>query len=117
MVQAENKTAEYTIAVLKRLFARHNIPNIIVADNMPFNSRVFKQFATQWDFRVTTSSPQYPQSNGLIERNVQTIKSLFKKACDEEMGLLEFCNIPVTGIEESLAQLLMSSKLRSSLPI
>ena len=121
VVQAENKTAEHTIAVLKSLFARHGIPNIIVADNMPFNSRAFKQFATQWDFEVTISSPRYSQSNGLVERNVQTIKSLFKKACDEgsdeEMALLEFCNTPVTGVEESPAQLLMSRRLRSNLPL
>ena len=33
------------------------------------------------------------------------------------MPLLEFCNTLVTGIEESLAQLLMSRRLRSSLPM
>ena len=58
-------------------------------------------------------------SGGHIERNVQIIKFLFKKAHDEgsdkEMALLEFRNTPVTGIEESPAQLLMSRRLRSSL--
>ena len=95
-MQVESKIAENTIAVLKSLFARHGIPNVIVADNMPFNSRALKQFATQWDFKVTTSSPQYPQSNGLVERNVQTYEGN-----DEEMALLEFRNTPVTGIELS----------------
>ena len=121
VVLVESKTAESTIAVLKSIFARHGIPNTIVADNMPFNSKMFKQFAAQWDFKITTSSPQYPQSNGLVERNVQTIKSLFKKARDEEgdedMALLEFRNTPITGIEASPAQLLMSRRLRSSLPM
>lgn len=86
VIQVENKTAESTIAVLKSVFARHGNPNIVVADNMPFNSRVFKQFATHWDFKVITSSPQYPQSNGLVERNVQTIKLLLRKA--REGGLM-----------------------------
>ena len=69
--------AESTIAVLKSVFARHGNPNIVVADNMPFNSR---------DFKIITSSPQYPQSNGLVERNVQTIKLLLRKA--REGGLM-----------------------------
>ena len=76
---------------------------------------------THWDFKVITSSTQYPQSNGLIEHNVQTIKSLLRKAkeggSDGEMALLELCSTPITGIEESLAQLLMNRRLRSSLPM
>ena len=88
---------------------------------MPFNSREFKTFATSWNFQVVTSSPDYPQSNGLVERNIQTIKHLFKKAHDEnkdaEMALLEFRNTPITGLDQSPAQLLMSRHLRSSLPM
>ena len=121
VVQVESKTAESTITVLKNLFARHGIPQEVVADNMPFNSRTFKVFANQWDFTVTTSSPQYPQSNGLVERHVQTIKHLFKKVCDEggdkQMALLEFRNTAITGIDKSPAQLLMSRRLRASLPM
>ena len=91
---------------------------MVIADNMPFNSREFKTFATSWNFQVVTSSPGYPQSNGLVD-NVQTIKHLFKKAHDEdkdaEMALLEFRNTPITGLDQSPAQLLMSRRLRSSL--
>ena len=47
VVQVESKTAESTIAVLKGVFARHGIPQEIVTDNMPFNSRAFKVFANQ----------------------------------------------------------------------
>ena len=67
---------------------------MVIVDNMPFNSRKFKMFATSWNFQVVTLSPGYPQPNGLVEGNVQTIKHLFKKAYDEgkdaEMALLEF---------------------------
>ena len=35
---------------------------------------------TEW---LVFVSPQYPQSNGLVERHEQTIKQLFKKARDE----------------------------------
>ena len=116
-----SKTADVTIAKMKSIFARHGIPNVVVADNMPFGSRAFQQFAKEWGFKVVTSSPTYPQSNGLAERNVQSIKRLFKKAReegkDEMMALLELRNTPVAGLQESPAQLLMSRRLRSSLPM
>ena len=108
----KSKTAEATVKKLKQMFSRHGIPNTLVADNMPFNSKAFRRFAKEWDFSVVTSSPNYPQSNGLIERNMQTIKNLLKKAKeamkDEQLALLEFRNTPISGLQESPAQLLMS---------
>ena len=68
-----------TIKVMKATFACHGIPNTVVADNMPFNSAEFREFLQQWHFTISTSSPNYPQSNGLVERHVQTIKRLFRK--------------------------------------
>jgi len=121
VLQVTSKTAQATIAKLKMIFARHGIPRAVIADNMPFNSKEFKAFAKSWNFQTVTSSPTYPKSNGLVERNVQTIKRLFKKAHDEgkdeEMALLEFRNTPITGLDVSPAQLLMSRHLRSGLPI
>ena len=80
VLQMTSKTAQATIAKLKMIFARHGIPQMVIADNMPFNSKEFKAFAKSWDFQIVTSSPTYPQSNGLVERNVQSIKRLYKKA-------------------------------------
>ena len=121
VVRMNSKTAEATINKMKQIFSRHGIPNTLVADNMPFNSKAFRQFAKEWDFSVVTSSPNYAQSNGLAERNVQTIKTLLKKAKegmkDEQLALLEFRNTPITGLQESPTQLLMSRRLRSTLPM
>ena len=92
---------------------------MVIADKMPFNSKEFKAFAKSWDFQIVTSSPTYPQSNGLVERNVQSIKRLYKKAHDEgkdeELALLEFRNTSITGLGP--AQLLMSRCICSSLPM
>ena len=75
----------------------------------------------EWNFNVVTSSPHFPQSNGLAERNVQTIKNLFKKAkeagSDDHLALLEFRNTPISGLSDSPAQLLMGRRLRCSLPM
>jgi hypothetical protein len=56
-----------------------------------------------------------------VERNVQTIKRLLKKSNDSKqdafLALLEFRNSPISGMEQSPAELLMSRKLRAKLPI
>ena len=69
---------------------------------------------------MVTSSPHYPKSNGLVERNVRTIKHPLKKADESKqdafLALLEFRNSPISGMEEFPVELLMSSKLRTRLP-
>ena len=41
VLQMTSKTAQATITKLKLMFARHGIPRIVIADNMPFNSKEF----------------------------------------------------------------------------
>ena len=121
VIPVSSKTAEATIKCMKTTFSRHGIPNTVVADNMPFNSTQFRALSRQWSFTISTSSPNYPQSNGLIERNVQTIKRLLRKAIDSntitDLTLLEYRNTPISGMELSPSQLLMSRRLRSNLPM
>ena len=81
---------------MKDMFARHGIPESLIIDNMPFNGLKFKNFASEWEIDVVTSSPHYPKSNGLVERNVRTIKHPLKKADESKqdafLALLEFRN-------------------------
>lgn len=68
----------------------------------------------------TTSSPHYPQSNGLVEKSVQTVKRLLYKAKDSGtdyyQSLLVYHTTPLEcGM--SPARLLMGRRLRSNLPI
>lgn len=120
VARLNHKNSEAVILAMKDMFARHGIPEKIIADNMPFNSLRVKEFAREWEVDVVTSSPHYPRSNGLVERNVQTIKRLLKKADDSKqdafLALLEFRNSPISGMEQSPAELLMSRKLRTKLP-
>ena len=116
-----SKTAQATIKAMMSVFSRHGIPDTVIADNMPFNSVEFHKFAKEWDFTITTSSPNYLQSNGLVERNVQMIKQLFSKVKESntsiDLTLLEYRNTPFFGMDLSPAQLLMSRRLRSNLPM
>lgn len=115
-----NITTAAVIHKMKAAFARHGIPNKVISDNGPcYSSQEFKRFAEQWGFQHTTSSPRYPQSNGLAEKTVQTAKRILTKAKEDKkdpyLSLLEYRNTPVDGLK-SPAQILMSRRLRSILP-
>ena len=115
-----NKTANGVILALKAVMARHGIPDELVSDNMPFDSATFRQFAQDWGFVLTTSSPRYPQSNGQSERFVQTVKNYLKKTHSQDKdvytALLEYWATPIAGISASPVQLLMSRRLKTKLP-
>ena len=100
----------------KSIFARHGVPEKVISDNGPqFSSHEFSQFANKYCFDHVTSSPYFPQSNGEAERAVQTIKRLFKNAKDPYVALLAYRNTPL-HLGYSPAQLLMSRRLRTSVP-
>lgn len=113
-------TSAAVIHKLKAAFARHGIPETVISDNGPqYSSGEFASFVKAWEFTHTTTSPYYPQSNGLAEKSVHTAKMLLEKAKadrgDPYLSLLEYRNCPVDGFK-SPAQLLMSRRLRSTLP-
>ena len=104
------------------MFAHHGIPVEIVSDNMPFLSNEFLTFANAWGIKTTTSGPTYSQSNGQAEGCVvQTMKNVFKKAHEQNrdpyLALLEYRNSPITGLKYPPAQILMSRRLRSKIPV
>ena len=87
---------------------------------MPFQSANFLKFADEWGFKTTTSSPNFPQSNGQVERTIQTLKRSLKKADyegkDPYLSLLEYRNTLVAGFRYSPVQILISKRLRSKIP-
>ena len=113
-------TSSAVINKMKAIFARFGIPMKLVSDNGPqYAAEDFSRFAHEWALRHVTTSPIYPQANGLVERSVQTAKQLLKKAKvgsqDPFLSLLEYRNTQIDGLS-SPAQLLMSRRLRASLP-
>ena len=66
---------------LKELFSLEGSPEEIMSDNgPPFSSKEFNHFLSGLGIKHITSSPNYPQSNGFIERQIQTVKRLMEKA-------------------------------------
>ncbi len=115
-----NTKSRTVITHLKSIFARHGIPMKLISDNGPqYSASEFKEFAKEWGFLHVTSSPLYPQANGLAERTVQSVKNILKKAAqsgkDQYLALLAHRNTPVID-KLSPAQLLMNRRLRNSLP-
>ena len=95
--------AATVINKIKRILTRHGKCQKLLTDNGPqYSSSETSKFADEWDFYHVTSSPTYPQWNGLAERTVQTIKRLMKKAKEEKkdpyLSLLEPRNTPVTDL-------------------
>ncbi|XP_045446883.1 uncharacterized protein K02A2.6-like [Melitaea cinxia] len=114
--------SEDIIDKLKQIFSRHGIPRKIFSHGGPqFSSMSFKAFANQYNFEHIISSPEYPQSNGMVEREIQTIKNLFKKAIHEKKDpyliLLEFRNTPISNTIASPAENLFNRKIRGIVPI
>lgn len=121
VVPIVNKSAFECIKTLKIIFSIHGIPKVVQADNIPFAGQEFKVFAKDWNFDINTSSPRYPQANGMAEKAVGIAKSILRKTLhgnqDLFSALLEYRNLPISGLDVSPAQLLMSRKLRTKIPI
>lgn len=116
-----SKTASSVITSLKNIFSLYGLPIEIFSDNgPPFNSKEFYDFSRRYNISLTTSSPLYPKSNGMVERTIQTIKGLFIKALKEkEDPFLAVLNYNATPKQDLPAPcfLLMGRRLRTTLPI
>ena len=102
------------------IFSRHGTPEVLYTDNgSQLRSSEFDEFASSWEFKQVTSSPHYPQSNGLAESAVKNAKSLIRKAVssnqDVNKALLAYRATPViSGL--STAEMLMGRRIRTTLP-
>ena len=73
-------TLNATIGKLRRLFAKHVLPDQFVTDNGTcFTSADFKEFMTNNGIKHITSSPYHPATNGQAESAVQSVKESLKR--------------------------------------
>ena len=117
LMKLTSTTAPCVVNALKSVFARHGIPVRLRTDNGPqFDCDEMSSFASSYNFEHSTSSPRYPQSNGEVERCVQTIKNLLKKSDDVYLSLLVYRSTPLRWCDTSPAELCMGRRLRTNLP-
>ena len=112
-------TSTAVIATMTSLFAEQEVPQRVISDNGGhLSSDAFRRFADQWCFDHVTSSPYYPQSNGFIERHVQTVKHTLKKVgprSDVQVALLVLRATPIDNHLPSPAELLYGRIVVSNL--
>ena len=76
---------------------------------------------TEYSVNHITSSPHYPQSNGLAEKYVQIVKNLFHKAKEEGQDpykcLMTYRNTPLLTTLQSPMEILSNRITRSTLPL
>ena len=75
-----------------------------------------KEFAQIYKFHHISSSPYYPQANGLAERMVTTAKKLLEHSTDPYRALLSYRATPLPWCGLSPAELLMGRKIRTDIP-
>ena len=106
------------IRALKAQFSRHGIPRVLRSDcGTQYMAREFKQMTEDYGIEHKPSSPHFQSSNGEAERAVQTVKSMWRKAEDRFLALLDYRTTPLPGVNLSPAQLLMGRRPRNTLPI
>ena len=115
-------TAQYLIGPLKIIFSEYGWPDTIVSDNGPcYMAEVLTKTMQEYSVNHITSSPHYPQSNGLVEKFVQTVKNLFYKAREEGTDLYKalmiYCNMVLRSNLQSPMQILQNRVARSQLPM
>ena len=94
----DNLSSGAVIKFMKINIARYGLFVELISDNGPQYSRSeFKTFKKEYGIQHTTSSPLYPQSNGLAEKAVQS--TMILKKCKEAgedpyLALLDLRNTP-----------------------
>ena len=114
-------TSETVASITAKHCAIFGIPNIIRSDNGPhYVGQAYKDFTNKWGITHITSSPRYPRSNGFVERQIQTVKAILKKAKqaqeDVNLALLRWRTTPVDHIIQSPAEIIFQRRIRDTLP-
>lgn len=112
-----SQTSGAVIKACEEIFSRLGVPKEMRSDNgRCYDSREFRHFAKDFGFVLKTSSPRYPQSNGLAESAVKTVKKLWGKCENQSRALMAYRTTPLKS-GYSPSDLMFGRPIRSSLGI
>ena len=73
--RVRDRKAETVMIVLREVFSRNGVPNVLVSDNAAeFGDEKLKAWLYKIGCKQVKTPPYHPASNGIAERMVQTVK-------------------------------------------
>ncbi|XP_035916389.1 uncharacterized protein K02A2.6-like [Anopheles stephensi] len=128
IVATTTMTAKTTIRILREIFSRFGMPNVLVSDNgTQFTSTEFELFCTINGIEHLRTAPFHPQSNGQAERFVDTFKRALRKMEGEggsvqeavDIFLMTYRSTPHKLLErnQSPAELMLGRRLRTCMEL
>jgi transposase InsO family protein len=116
VVSLRGETTREICDKMDSIFARFGAPMALRTDNGPcFAAQSFSDYCSNLHIAHTTSSPLYPESNGLVERAVQTMKGMVTKSGNFYTSLWEYRATPLQS-GHAPAELMLGRNIRSGLP-
>ena len=116
-----NPNSNVVVKHMKTIFSRFGIPEIVFSDQERiYESAEFASFCREYDIKKGNSSARWAQSNGQVERTVQTVKKMIKKclenSSDINLALLQYRNTPLDENVDSPSRLLLGRDVRTNVP-
>nr|CAH8830390.1 unnamed protein product [Trichobilharzia regenti]CAH8830393.1 unnamed protein product [Trichobilharzia regenti] len=125
VIITDSPNAKFTHRALRKIFSREGIPDVLVTDNgTHFTEKNFNDWLKHIGCRHLYTAPRHPQSNGLAENFVRTLRSAIASMSPQNLDELERCvdnfllqyrNAEHTSTHESPAKLFKSRILRKHL--
>ena len=108
-------TADITVAAVQEACSRFGVMQVLVSDNGPqFTSESFASFCRGEGIEHIRTAPNHPQSNGQVERFVDTFKRAITKAgSSKDASIFEF--LRGYRMTPNPAELMLGRKMRTPL--
>ena len=120
--ELKSMSAQHVTEHFRLIFSEYSWLDTLVSDNGPcYVAEAFTNLMKGYTVNHITSSPHYPQSNGLAEKFVHIVKNLFYKVKEEGTDmyrcLMIYHNTPIESTSKSPMQMLQQRSARSQLPM
>ena len=77
----QSTNADGVITAMESMFSTHGVPDIVRTDNgPPFNSKCFRDFASEFGFQHQKVTPLWPEANGQVEAFMKCLGKVVRTA-------------------------------------
>ena len=118
--ELKSMSAQHITEHFRLIFSEYGWPDTLVSDNGPgYVAKLFTSLMKEYAVNHITSSPHYPQSNGLAEKFITNSKEPFLQSkdagTDSYKCLMIYHNAPLESTSKSPMQMLQQRSVRSQL--